>query len=474
MRHECYGQKKITDFRAIRATYRIILLLLPMLTVLGACGESEAPAQPAVPGAPLPNVIVIVLDTLRFDFTSLADETLGTTPRLQELARHGVVFENAYSTTDSTPPSHFSIFTGLKRGLLGELDRPEIGFPYHMKKLGYHSLGISANANVGPKTMRAVKVFDSFFSPVEKAILEGATASERTAIQSQVRKVLDHNNAPFTRFTEQMIVSSAENVNRFAARKLAEIQRPALLFFNFMDAHDPYFVPDNSYDCKKEERVHDYYPDLRTRLLPLWMYEPERIESETQRREYAKRLGPLKPRRWCLSDDLTEAHIALYRDRYSACLRYLDRQIGHLIDMLKSKGLYDNSIIFITSDHGESFGEKKYMTHSLHNKGNRQATRHVPLLVLPENKPRESKRISEEVSIADISPTLYEMLGIDDTAMRVGQKKNYGRSLIPLMRNASPKRKKQYKISVSDAVPPSDDRAEEELQKSLKALGYIL
>src|SRR5581483_11393252 len=98
---------------------RSLFRSLPGLLLL--CVSSVFAADP--PPARPPNVLLIVIDTLRYSATSFGNPTRNNTPFLASLASRGVVFTNAYSTHDFTPTSHFSMFTGLRNGLGSDDDR---------------------------------------------------------------------------------------------------------------------------------------------------------------------------------------------------------------------------------------------------------------------------------------------------------------------------------------------------------------
>jgi hypothetical protein len=129
---------------------------------------------------PRPNILLIVLDTLRYD--ALADA-----PFLTSLQRRGVVFSRAYSTHDFTPPSHFSILTGLTSGLGSNDDRPENGLPYQLRLAGYDTFGTIGNALLNPNAMPTLASFRRF-NEVRPAIGSGAadTLSEITEIDSRL------------------------------------------------------------------------------------------------------------------------------------------------------------------------------------------------------------------------------------------------------------------------------------------------
>jgi choline-sulfatase len=114
---------------------------------------------------------------------------------------------------------------------------------------------------------------------------------------------------------------------------------------------------------------------------------------------------------------------------YNGSIAYVDATVGKLLDYLRSQGLYDNALIAIAADHGESLGEHGELTHSIFLY---DATIHVPLLLkLPGNR-FAAQRVNATASLVDLAPTLLEALGqTPPPAMQ-------GRSLLPLIGNPHP------------------------------------
>ena len=141
-------------------------------------------------------------------------------------------------------------------------------------------------------------------------------------------------------------------VNGLLDAQLASTGKPALVFLNFMDAHDPYFPPPEFYDKGAEPPLDGFDSDVRHRSIPSWMSNPDRIEDEQQRRDFRRRLANVSKREWSLTDDLSTAALARYRERYRAELSYLDSELAKTVSILKKHGFWKNSLIVITSDHG--------------------------------------------------------------------------------------------------------------------------
>jgi arylsulfatase A-like enzyme len=160
--------------------------------------------------------------------------------------------------------------------------------------------------------------------------------------------------------------------------------RPFLLCTNYMDAHWPYVPPKPFYDR---------YPgrDSKFRLAHYYA-----LASSVM----------LKGKK------LTVAQREHLRSQYDSSVAYMDAGIGRLLRKLREDGVYDNSLIIVTSDHGEAFGEHGLIGHgvSVH-----QEHIHVPLLVkFPKGSPGEKQHgtsPSETVNSVDLLPTVYEVLG---------------------------------------------------------------
>jgi choline-sulfatase len=105
-----------------------------------------------------PNVIVIVLDTLRADHLSCYGYFRKTTPNIDKIAHEGVLYENAFSTAEWTPPSHASLFTGkypshhrtLGRNLI--LSKENVTLAEILSRIGYQTLCVTANRPICPET----------------------------------------------------------------------------------------------------------------------------------------------------------------------------------------------------------------------------------------------------------------------------------------------------------------------------------
>lgn len=351
-----------------------VLVCLAFVTVqLGSCYRERLQAQnlpPAPPG--LSNVLLLVVDNLRADHVGAYGYTRPTTPTLDSLARHGVLFETAISTSSWTLPAHCSLLTGLLPSQHGAhrspCDFPGPRLPEVLNSLGYVTGGFSGNNLMfGRRQGFAAGFlhFDDYFH----SWLDGAL---RTALgkrfESAVLRRLGVRQIPARR--------TAAGVNQALLRWIAQQEgRPFFAVVNYFDLHDP-FIPPRPYQS--------YFTQGRTL--------PAKINT------FFARYYPE------LSAEELQAEVA----GYDGALRYVDDQLALLLDALAGQGKLNNTLVVITSDHGESFGERGL----LHHGGSLYAEQiHVPLIMhFPQRVPA-GKRIAGPVSIASIPATLLEQLG---------------------------------------------------------------
>ena len=131
-----------------------------VLISVAACQERGAEEQRQAPQHPQrPNILLIVLDTVRYDATPADPTSSNPMPFFAQLIRAGVNFTNSYSSFDSTPQSHFSMLTGFHAGLGSQLDVPEHSVAYHLGELGYDTFGVAANGNLSQRSSLFLKPF---------------------------------------------------------------------------------------------------------------------------------------------------------------------------------------------------------------------------------------------------------------------------------------------------------------------------
>jgi len=377
------------------AVSAILLVIYASLGLFLDAPPRLPPPRAAASSSTRPNVVLIVLDTVRADHLSLYGYPRLTTPNLDRLAQDGVLFRNAISTSDITLSSHASMFTGLntswhgahpegaaKPGRLGSM------FPTLAGTLtanGYETLAVVANTAYLLPEFGLNRGFH--FYDARPSLRKNGYTGRGTEyyLRPAVRPLLEL----FTCTAELDRVYRAANQITDDGLRVLQAMRgrktPFFLNLNYMDAHDPYVPPQPfrgvsaGRNCAADNRsVHTLREDLAR-------------HTRTQ-------------------SDAT-AELAQITSRYDGGIAFMDAQVGRLLDAMKQTGLYRDSLIIITSDHGEGLGERGVQGHpaSVH-----RELVHVPLWIkYPQSNSLPSARqIDSLVSGVDLMPTVLDVAGI--------------------------------------------------------------
>lgn len=365
----------------------------------------------------MPNVILIVMDAVRADHLSSYGYHRKTSPNIDMLAKQGVLYENAFSAAEWSYPSHASIFTGKYPSFhktLGKdisLHKENTTIAEILNLNGYQTIGITSNILLSPvngfsKGFQKYVVLDTPYRSF-KFIKQSPKDFIRTLIYG-----LDW-------YTYRNI----EMIKRFLD-KHAE-KKPFFLFSNLYNCHAPYDPPR---PFKKR-----FYSSLNEPMFYVMEWLSNKIFGNTGEKIRDEELDVRKLNRIADDDgqysfmakelEVTEREWEVVKAWYDGGIAYLDYRIGELIDFLHDKGLFDNTLLIITSDHGENFGEHGLASHQfcLYD-----SLLHVPLIMVYHNIIPKGRRISTLVSTVDIFPTILDILNI------VGYKNDIqGRSLFP-------------------------------------------
>ncbi|MBU1975855.1 MAG: sulfatase [Nanoarchaeota archaeon] len=332
-----------------------------------------------------PNVIIITIDTVRADHTTLYDPEIKTTPHLAELAKTSVVFDNAVSSASWTLPSHASMFTGklpsnhmankkhfflnFQEDTLAEILRADgyntaafIGGPYCKEKYGIGQ----GFTNIKDRmdwfefsliySKFSLKNYLDVFFPVNEIV--GADG-ERTALE----------------------------INKDVFEWLEKSKDTQFfLFVNYFDAHDPY-------NLGKEYR-------------PIFMGNASSVLKPSQTPDEFMEEFNLEMTR---HTDVDQKEVDLILSMYDAEIYSLDKQVQLLLDKLEELGLMENTVIIITGDHGEEFHDHGAF---FHGKTIYEEVLRVPFLVYHPDY--DAKRIETRVNNMDIFSTVLEFTGLEE------------------------------------------------------------
>src|ERR1043166_1694224 len=383
-----------------------------MTRVLRACGVVVAAfllfSAAPIPKTTRPNILLIVVDTLRFDAVNSE-----TTPFVASLSKRAIVFTNAYSTHDFTPTSHFSMFTGLRDGLGSELDGVELGVPQQLQRTGYSTFATVANDLIGQSQMPVLRGFADFKDLLDVRANPNDLMMARTNIDMRLAMF----GFQPTQHARAIAYFNAGCLLPLFANQIRTAKAPYFGFVNLIDPQEP-FIPDPDFYPPEPKLPPGFVADVLTRRVSPELAHPESI-ADPARRKYVQSLVDTVKFPRLVAIDLSPEALQIYHQRYLAKVKKTDAMLKLFFDDLYRQHALDNTVVILTSDHGEEFGESHFITHMLQDKGDYEATHHVPLLViLPPHMARKAAVVDREVSIDMIAPTIYDFAGVDATPLR--------------------------------------------------------
>lgn len=364
-----------------------------------AAGPVEEPARSS-----RPNVVVLVLDQLRADELHCYGNSRQDSPNIDRLAQRGVRFSHFYTVAPWTSPSFASLHTSLfpsrhgvtlfwKPGMpLIDKETPMLtpDFKYH----GYYTAAWVNNRNAG-KDLTG-RGFDEYHEPAE--------------IAKNITEIVNLSHNLYSGPATASAVSSWLGQHR---------SQPFFLYVHFVEPHSPYNPPPQ-YDVFKS----DAYPYMHFTGLPIGQG------------------GALL--RFAMVGD-KNAIERLYQ-LYDGKILFIDHYVGEILNQLKTLGLDRNTIILLTSDHGELLYShpKDFLTfdhRSLYN-----TDLHIPLIIAGPGIP-QGKVVSALGSNVDTAPTLLNLAGLPDLPDAEGH------SLVPLI-DGKTTSINRYVYSEEDVVVP--------------------
>lgn len=337
-----------------------------------------------------PNIIWIVWDTVRADHMSLYGYGKSTTPYLDRWARKGRIFDNCISIANTTVPAHASMFTGYVPSEHGQnkgesyFDGVLTTVAELLRQKGYQTYMYSANPHIS-RRRNFSQGFDVAEHPWDKKY-------KQEALRVQRRKTIPEayiNKAPAELPSFGPFEFSVKASGELAQRGMQEwLKRkrsgPFFIFLNYMEAHRPY-VSSESYRKRfmSSEQLNNSYK-FSLSWLGVWSY-------TFGLKEYS------------------EKEIEMTRLMYDATLAELDDLFKELMTWLDANNYLDDTVVILTSDHGEHLGEHHIMDH--------QYSVYEPLtcvpLVICYPKRFSRGRDSRPVVNFDLFPTVLELAGIE-------------------------------------------------------------
>jgi arylsulfatase A-like enzyme len=357
-----------------RLVFAVIILILIISTGLSMTGFFAADKHDGrCEGC---NIVVFTLDALRSDHLSSYGYFRETSPVIDSIAGEGVTFTNAFSQIPHTPPSHWSMFTGLyahnhNKFLPLENGTGLVTLPDVLGEHGYVTSGFISSRILGG----FADEFDYFNGHEDKRRYNNPIEKRAEETTEDVLSWLDEHSK-----------------ERF------------FMWIHYFDPHNPYDPPEeyDTYDYDLEP----YYSDARYDQIGI-------SRTATIREDVGK---------------------------YDGEITYMDRSIGVVVDRLKELGLEGNTLIVLVADHGECFGEHNFSDFGyvddgpcvFHGKTLYDEETHVPLIIRNPKSDIRGLRIDDLVESIDVFRTILDMAGIASPA-------NDGESLLPLINNGERK-----------------------------------
>jgi len=315
-------------------------------------------------------VILYVMDALRPDFLGCYGFTKNTSPNIDALARDSVLYENAYATATWTKASAASIVTSQHPRTLRMMHQMDVMPEYEamlpkvLKKNGFKTYGISANAFFSPEF--GFSGFDEFFvlQKDEKLLKERKEGKKPSHAETKILEKLG---------IDKIVMVLSEDINEKIFPILEDGKENKFIMAWSVDTHGPYYV----------------------RGKKSWFGN----SSDD----------------FILEKEVNKENLEKVKSLYCDMIRYNDYHLGKLISKLKKEGLYEDSLIIVTSDHGDSFGDHKTMLGKPiigHTGIVYEEVIKVPLIIkYPKNK-YAGMRCKELVQLVDIYPTILDVCGI--------------------------------------------------------------
>lgn len=312
--------------------------------------RGERPRERA--SAEAPNVVLIVVDTLRYDRLGCYGNERGLTPNIDALAQRGVTFDNAYAAAPWTWPSTASILTGLTSAEHGVLSHQACyladsldTLPEALQRAGWSTGGFSANPLIS-----ASKAFDQGFEEFSS---------------------YEWNHAP-------------EVIDDALAWLETRAEWRFLLYLQLVDPHD--YKPSEDLRARFAGPAPEGFTRSATRGLLGQKVRGQEYDVQKLER-YSAYLGRL----------------------YDACVAEVDREIGRLVAALEAQGRLDHTLIVVTSDHGEEFLDHGLLYHGsqLH-----RELVGIPLVLAGPGLPR-GEHVATRVENRHLAPTLLAHLELE-------------------------------------------------------------
>ncbi|BCQ24801.1 choline-sulfatase [Caballeronia sp. NK8] len=367
-----------------------------------------------------PNILVLMADQLTPFALSAYGNRVTKTPRIDALAREGVVFESAYCASPLCAPSRFSLLVGKLPSNIGAYDNAAefpsetLTFAHYLRAEGYrtilsgkmHFCGADQLHGFEERLTTDIYPADFGWTP------DWQNPDARPTWYHNMSSVIDAGPCVRTNqldFDDEVTFTARQKLFDIAReRNAGRDARRFMMVASLTHPHDPYAIPRKYWDMYRDEDID--MPSYRDSL--------DACDPHSKRLRHVYEADRTPP---------TERQIRNARRAYYGAVSYVDDQFAAILEALEQAGLADDTIIVVTSDHGEMLGERGLWYKMTFFEGGCR----VPLIVHAPKQFR-AHRVADSVSHLDVLPTLVEFARGE--APQSWPDSIDGRSLVPHLR----------------------------------------
>jgi choline-sulfatase len=362
--------------------------------------------------AKAPNILIVMADQMAPAFLPIYGHPLTHAPNMQALARGGVVFDSAYCNSPLCSPSRASLMSGLLPSRTRAYDNAaEFGadvptFAHCLRLRGYQTILSGKMHFCGPDQLHGfeqrlttdIYPADFNWTPDWEHPEHRPSWYHNMGSVQQAGVCVRTNQLDFDDEAAFMAERAIFDVAR------SRDQRPFLLVASFSHPHDPFAVQQRYWDLYRDEDIDMPGPAIA----------PEALDPHSRRLRHVCNMD---------AEPVTEAQVRNARHAYYGAIAYIDDLLGRLMAALRSAGLAEDTIVVLTSDHGEMLGERGLWYKMSFFEG---ASR-VPLVIASPGR-FAPRRVGSSVSLIDLLPTLVDISGGNAESLGIAVD---GRSLAP-------------------------------------------
>jgi choline-sulfatase len=343
------------------------------------------------------NILVLMADQMTPSSLRAYGNLVSKTPRIDALAAQGVVFDSAYCASPLCAPSRFALMAGKLPSKIGaydnaaELPAQTLTFAHYLRAAGYRTVLSGKMHFCGPDQLHGFE--ERLTTDIYPADFGWVPDWDRPEVRPSwyhnMSSVLEAGPCVRTNqldFDDEVTFTVRQKLYDIVReRQAGSDTRPFCMVASLTHPHDPYAIPAAYWDLYADEDI-----DLPRTTLTL-----DESDPHSKRLRHVSENDRTPP---------TERQVRNARHAYYGALSYVDAQFGAILDALDATGLADDTIVIVTSDHGDMLGERGlwYKMTFFENAARVPLIVHAPKAYAP-------RRVKASVSTVDLLPTLLEL-----------------------------------------------------------------